>query len=134
MQTLISIEGLTKRYPKSDEFSLKGVSLSIRQGERFGIFGPNGAGKTTLISILCQILTATEGRVRYFIKDREVSFSDIKQHIGFVPQDLALYEDLPPFRMWNISGPCLICRPNAFGNARRTCLIYSGFLRLPISR
>lgn len=98
MQTLISIEGLTKRYPKSDEFSLKGVSLSIRQGERFGVFGPNGAGKTTLISILCQILSATEGRVRYFIKDREVSFSDIKQHIGFVPQDLALYEGLTAFQ------------------------------------
>ncbi|WP_088653271.1 ABC transporter ATP-binding protein [Geofilum rhodophaeum] len=98
MSTLISIEGLGKLYPKAGEPSLKEVSFNIHQGERFGIFGPNGAGKTTLISILCQIIPATEGQVRYFIKDREVSFSDIKQHIGFVPQDLALYEGLTAFQ------------------------------------
>ena len=97
-EVLISIDKLRKRYPAAAEYSLKGISLEIMEGERFGILGPNGAGKTTLISILCHILPYSEGTVNYYHNGKVLEFADIRKHIGFVPQDLALYEDLTAFQ------------------------------------
>jgi ABC-2 type transport system ATP-binding protein len=57
---VISIAGLTKRYASGLE-ALRSVDLDIAKGEIFALLGPNGAGKTTLISIVCGIVTPTEG-------------------------------------------------------------------------
>lgn len=90
-EKLIIVNKLSKRYKKSQGYSLQDVSLSIAAGDKFGIFGPNGAGKTTLISILCGITKSTSGKVTFATK----SGRRFKQtHIGFVPQDFALYEEL----------------------------------------
>jgi ABC-2 type transport system ATP-binding protein len=62
MPPIISISHLTKTYA-SGYHALKGVDLEIRKGEIFALLGPNGAGKTTLISIVCGIVTPTEGVV-----------------------------------------------------------------------
>ncbi len=93
-KVLIDIEGVKKRYAKASEDSLKSVSLKIFEGEKFGIFGPNGAGKTTLISILSHILPFDKGSISYYSNGNPIDFKSIKQCIGFVPQDLALYDDL----------------------------------------
>jgi len=60
MSHIISVQGLSKSYASGFQ-ALKGVNLNIRQGEILALLGPNGAGKTTLISIICGIVTATEG-------------------------------------------------------------------------
>ena len=62
MQPMIAVSDLTKTYATGFE-ALKSVDLQIRKGEIFALLGPNGAGKTTLISIICGIVTATEGKV-----------------------------------------------------------------------
>ena len=62
MPPIISISNLTKTYASGLQ-ALKSVDLDIRQGEIFALLGPNGAGKTTLISIVCGIVTPTEGVV-----------------------------------------------------------------------
>ncbi|HKL71394.1 MAG TPA: ABC transporter ATP-binding protein [Marinilabiliaceae bacterium] len=97
-KVLINIEQLQKKYPSASEYSLKGVSFSVYEGEIFGVFGPNGAGKTTLISILCNILPFTHGDVRFYTNGNLLSLHEIKQQIGFIPQELAIYEDLTAFQ------------------------------------
>lgn len=89
-EILISIENISKRYKGAEDLSLRNVSLSILNGDKFGILGPNGAGKTTLVSILCGITEATNGTISFNIPHPE----NIKKQIGFVPQDFAFYEEL----------------------------------------
>ncbi|MBV7537972.1 ABC transporter ATP-binding protein [Duganella sp. sic0402] len=74
--------------------AVDGVSFSVRRGQTVGLIGPNGAGKSTTVSMICGLLRADGGSITL---DGEVigqGASAAKQKIGFVPQDLALYEDL----------------------------------------
>ena len=84
---ILSIRGLRKAY-KSGTEALKAVDLEIRRGEIFALLGPNGAGKTTLISIVCGIVTATEGSVLVDGKDWRSDFRHARTRIGLVPQEL----------------------------------------------
>ena len=63
MAPIISISNLTKTYASGHQ-ALKRIDLEIHQGEIFALLGPNGAGKTTLISIVCGIVTPTDGSHR----------------------------------------------------------------------
>ena len=94
MFPIIEIEELKKAYKGAARPALNGVSLSIQSGEKLGIFGPNGAGKTTLISILCGILDADSGIVRFHWNGKEKSNKEMLANIGFVPQDFAFYPEL----------------------------------------
>ncbi|MGD0711657.1 MAG: ABC transporter ATP-binding protein [Bacteroidales bacterium] len=94
--TSISINNLTKRYKKSYVDCLSQINLNIYRGEKFGLLGPNGAGKTTLISILCGIISSTGGSYQYFENGKTLNSLEIKEIIGFVPQDYAFYEELTP--------------------------------------
>ena len=62
-ESIVSVQGLSKTY-KSGFHALKRIDLDIRRGEIFALLGPNGAGKTTLISIICGIVTPSEGTRR----------------------------------------------------------------------
>ena len=62
-ETLLEIDGLTKRF--GGFTALNGVSLSVMQGERFGLIGPNGSGKSTLIRSLLGAITPAGGDVLY---------------------------------------------------------------------
>ena len=87
MPPIISIYNLSKTYA-SGYRALKGVDLEIRKSEIFALLGPNGAGKTTLISIVCGIVTATEGSV--VVDDHNVArdYRAARAKIGLVPQEL----------------------------------------------
>ncbi|RZJ29181.1 MAG: ABC transporter ATP-binding protein [Brevundimonas sp.] len=87
MPPAIVIEGLTKTY-KSGLQALKPVDLTIAKGEIFALLGPNGAGKTTLISIVCGIVTATDGTVLADGHDIRKDFRKARTAIGLVPQEL----------------------------------------------
>ncbi|MFC2101008.1 ABC transporter ATP-binding protein [Bacteroidota bacterium] len=95
-QTCIQINNLTKRYKASAEPSLKDINFSINAGDRFGILGPNGAGKTTLISIMCGVISQTNGRIDYFFKNNNIDLASFKRNTGFVPQEHAFYQELTP--------------------------------------
>jgi ABC-2 type transport system ATP-binding protein len=71
-----------------------GVSFSAGQGEIVGLLGPNGAGKTTIVSMLCGLVAPDSGSITIAGKTIRGDASEVKLHIGLVPQDLALYEDL----------------------------------------
>src|ERR671913_339699 len=84
---IIRIEGLKKSYAGGVE-ALKGVDLDIRKGEIFALLGPNGAGKTTLISIVCGIVTPTDGIVTVDGHDIGREYRAARSKIGLVPQEL----------------------------------------------
>lgn len=91
----IVVKGLRKQFdPPKGPVAVDGVSFEIREGEIFSLLGPNGAGKTTTISILSCLLRpdAGEAWVGGFSVTRQSE--KVKELIGVVPQDIALYEDL----------------------------------------
>jgi ABC-2 type transport system ATP-binding protein len=72
--------------------ALRGVSFSVRAGERLALLGPNGAGKTTLIRCISGRVEVSSGEVRLFGK--RLGQPQATAHLGVVPQDLAIYPDL----------------------------------------
>ena len=91
---IVEIENLTKIFKDSDNPAVNGVSFKIYKNDVFGLLGPNGAGKTTTISILCGLYPATSGKITIDGMPLNDNISSIKQIIGVVPQDIALYPTL----------------------------------------
>ncbi len=87
MQPILSVSNLSKTYASGLE-ALKNINLEIRPGEIFALLGPNGAGKTTLISVICGIVTATEGTVIADGHDIVADYRAARSKIGLVPQEL----------------------------------------------
>ena len=87
MSPIISIKGLAKTYATGFQ-ALKSVDLEIEKGEIFALLGPNGAGKTTLISIVCGIVTPSQGSVIVDGHDIQTDFRAARGMIGLVPQEL----------------------------------------------
>ena len=87
MQPVISVNRLSKTYA-SGFHALKNINLDIRSGEIFALLGPNGAGKTTLISVICGIVTPSEGHITVDGHDIIGEFRAARSLIGLVPQEL----------------------------------------------
>jgi ABC-2 type transport system ATP-binding protein len=87
MQPIISVSKLSKTYASGFR-ALKSIDLDIRRGEIFALLGPNGAGKTTLISIICGIVTLSEGKVSVAGHDIVRDYRLTRSMIGLVPQEL----------------------------------------------
>jgi len=83
----IDIHELTRRF---DGFvAVDRVTISIRQGEMFGLIGPNGAGKSTLIKMLTTLLPPTSGSATVIGYDIARYPGEVRRHIGYVPQLLS---------------------------------------------
>jgi ABC-2 type transport system ATP-binding protein len=79
---------LVHRY--GDRTAVDGVSLEVRVGETMGLLGPNGAGKTTVVRVLTTLTPVQSGTVRIFGLDAKRDTIDIRQNIGYVPQQLSI--------------------------------------------
>ena len=86
MTKAIVIENLYKQYDSGLE-ALKGISLTVEQGDFFALLGPNGAGKSTTIGILCSLIRKTSGKVEIFGIDIDKDFPRAKTFLGVVPQE-----------------------------------------------
>ncbi|HJV33014.1 MAG TPA: ABC transporter ATP-binding protein [Patescibacteria group bacterium] len=82
----LRIKGLRKTYEGGVE-ALKGVDLSVAEGDFFALLGANGAGKTTLINIVVGLVTKTAGDVSVFGIDRDKDPDGAKALVGVVPQE-----------------------------------------------
>jgi ABC-2 type transport system ATP-binding protein len=87
MPSILSVKNVSKTYA-SGFSALKAIDLEIRKGEILALLGPNGAGKTTLISIICGIVTASEGHVTVDGHDIVDDYRMSRSIIGLVPQEL----------------------------------------------
>lgn len=92
MKELIKVTGLTKSYENSPAVS--DLSFSVKKGEIVGLLGPNGAGKSTTINILATVLKPDSGNISICGYNLQNEKNKIKQSIGIVPQDLAIYEEI----------------------------------------
>ena len=79
-KAIVKLQNVWYRYPRSQKYSLKNISLNIAKGAKLGILGPNGSGKSTLIKIIAGILKPSKGYV--------TKYSNLK--VGYVPQNPTL--------------------------------------------
>lgn len=86
LQTALQIEGLRKTYRGGFE-ALKGVDLTVNEGDFYALLGPNGAGKSTTIGIISSLVNKTSGSVQVFGYDLDTQLAQVKQCIGLVPQE-----------------------------------------------
>jgi ABC-2 type transport system ATP-binding protein len=90
--SVIVVEGLTKRYgPRTGVVDLE---FRVEPGEVFGYLGPNGAGKTTTIRTLLDLIRPTAGRASIFGLDTRANSVEIRRRTGYLPGELALYENV----------------------------------------
>jgi len=94
---MIQITNLSKKYKGTEVFSVANLDLKIDDREIFGLLGPNGAGKTTLISMLSSLLKPTSGSFTINGLTFKENKNELKQLIGIVPQEYALYPTLTAF-------------------------------------
>ena len=89
---MIEIKNLVKRY--GDLVALDYLNLTVHEGEIFGFLGPNGSGKTTAINCLLSLLKYDKGEITIFGRPMTPTAYDLKQQIGVVPQNMAVFDEL----------------------------------------
>ena len=88
----IHTEDLTKRF--GNFTALTDLNIDIQRGEVFGFLGPNGAGKTTAIRTLLDEIRPSAGRAEILGLDTHRNSVEIRRHVGYLPDDLAMYPNL----------------------------------------
>lgn len=96
MSDAIQIKNLSFGYKGNPHILINNLNLSIRQGDRFGIFGPNGAGKTTLMHLMTGLLPYDQGSVQLLGHEMKNHRKKLNRCFGVVPQDFSFYGELSP--------------------------------------
>ena len=86
-QFALEITNLKKTYD-SGAIALKGINLSVEEGDFFALLGPNGAGKSSTIGIIGSLVTKTDGKVKIFDIDIDKNFPEAKRMLGVVSQEI----------------------------------------------
>jgi ABC-2 type transport system ATP-binding protein len=89
---MIEFQQLTKSYGDFD--AVKDLTMQVGRGEVFGFLGPNGAGKTTTIRMMMGILVPTRGRVLVHGHDCHLDATEVKRHVGYLPDAPIFYDFL----------------------------------------
>ncbi len=89
---MIDFQGLAKQY--GDFSAVQPLTLAVQRGEVFGFLGPNGAGKTTTIRMMMGILVPSAGRVLVDGLDCQADASEVKRHVGYLPDNPIFYDFL----------------------------------------
>jgi ABC-2 type transport system ATP-binding protein len=98
---MLKVENLYKNY--GNIRAVDGISFEVKRGEVFGLLGPNGAGKSTTISIISTLVPPTKGEIIFEGESILKNPKNIRQKLGVVPQDIALYPTLSGYenlRFW----------------------------------
>lgn len=89
---MLNVSNLTKSF--GSLVAVDHVSFEVNEGEVFGFLGPNGAGKTTTLNLICNLLKPDSGTIFLDGEDLTAGRAHLRRHLGVVPQEIALYEDL----------------------------------------
>jgi ABC-2 type transport system ATP-binding protein len=119
MDNALEISGLKKVY-KGGFTALKGIDLTVKQGDFFALLGPNGAGKSTTIGIITSLVNKSAGSVKVFGHDIDQELEKAKSYLGLVPQEFNFnqFETLLTILV-NQAGYYGVERPVAFQRAEK---------------
>lgn len=92
---ILEIKQVTKKF--GDFIAVDHMSLTVAEGEIFGFLGANGAGKSTTINMIAGLLRPNAGEIKILGKDIAKHRQFAKRHIGVVPQEIAIYENLTAY-------------------------------------
>jgi sodium transport system ATP-binding protein len=102
MESAIRVENLCKTFRdlrRGQHLAVDHVSFTARPGEIFGLLGPNGAGKTTTMRMLCTVLRPSAGRALVAGYDVATQPDLVRQHIGFLSANTALYDRMSAWEL-----------------------------------
>lgn len=106
---MIDAEDLTRKF--GNLTAVDELNLHVDKGEVFGFLGPNGAGKTTTVRMLCCLISKTSGKAK--IGDYEIGNTKDQQKIrgiiGFLPENVGLYDDLSAYKNLDFYGRMYKC-------------------------
>ena len=102
--------------------ALRGLDLEISPGEIYGLVGPDGAGKTTAIRILAGVIGATSGEARVGGHDPLRGKSEVRDILGYMPQQYSLYSDLSVGENLAFFAAMFSLRPPVFAERRERLL------------
>ncbi|WP_152395535.1 ABC transporter ATP-binding protein [Paenibacillus guangzhouensis] len=112
MSIAIEVKGLQKGY--GGKLAVQDLQFQVRTGTCFGLLGPNGAGKSTTMKILSCITKVDHGRVNILGYDTATQSQEVRKIIGYVPQNITLYEKLSAYdnllffgEMYGVTGKAL---------------------------
>jgi len=115
----IELENINKVYKGGVE-ALKGISLTVNEGDFYALLGPNGAGKSTTIGIIASLVNKSAGHVKVFGYDLDTQLEQAKSQIGLVPQEFNFNQFEPPLQILvNQAGYYGIRRKEAFIRAEK---------------
>lgn len=86
------LEDVRKSYGERE--AVHGISLSVGEGEVFGLIGHNGAGKTTTLRMISTLLHITSGRISVFGHDVATESDEVRKIISYLPEDAGAYKDM----------------------------------------
>ena len=88
----VIIKGLTKSYGRVE--ALKGIDLTVKEGEVFGFLGPNGAGKTTTVRCILDMIRPNGGSIEILGIDPQRDPVGVQARVGYLPGEMALDDNL----------------------------------------
>jgi len=121
---VLEVTKLVKQY--GDLTAVDTISFGAREGSVFGLLGPNGAGKSTAINCISGLLSPTSGRISVSGHDISSDGKAARSLLGVVPQELALYEDLPAIENLRYWGMAYGLRGQALADRVRDVLHHIG--------
>ena len=92
MENIIEVKNLTKSY--KNKIAVDNLTFNVKKGEILGLLGPNGSGKTTTINSILSLLNYDKGLIKIYGKEMNPDAYDIKEKIGVIFQEVAVFEEL----------------------------------------
>ena len=108
MKNIVEVKNLTKEYKELK--AVNDLSFEVKEGEILGLLGPNGSGKSTTINCILSLLNFSKGSIKIFGSEMKPNAYELKEKIGVVFQDVAVFEELTVYE--NIDYFCGLYIPN----------------------
>lgn len=121
---MIEVHNLNKQFKK--KVAVEELNFYLDDGESVGLLGPNGAGKSTSISMISTLMPPTKGSVKYDGEDALKNPDKLRQNLGLVPQEIALYEELSAYENMKFFGKVYGLTGKALENKIQEVLVMVG--------
>jgi len=89
----LKLKNISYKYPNTDSYALRNVSLTLKQGQSIAFVGSTGCGKSTMVNVLLGLLEPQEGKVLVNKQDIFSSLDSWRAHLGYIPQSIYLLDD-----------------------------------------